>query len=94
MNYKDDDIVVSSRVRLARNLADTPFLPGMTRKDADAVIARAAEAAPELMLVKAGELSPIERQVSSTSRASVIAPAISAMTRGMSLPRYCSSSMP
>ncbi len=63
MNYKDDDIVVSSRVRLARNLADTPFLPGMKKADADSVIARAAEAAPELMLVKAGELSPIERQV-------------------------------
>ncbi len=63
MTYKDDDIVVSSRVRLARNLADTPFLPSMTRKDADSVVARASEAAPELMLVKAGELSPIERQV-------------------------------
>ena len=63
MNYKDDDIVVSSRVRLARNLSDTPFLPGMKKEDADSVIARAAEAAPELMLVKAGELSPIERQV-------------------------------
>lgn len=62
MNYKDDDIVVSSRVRLARNLSDTPFLPGMTRKDADSIIARAAEAAPELMLMKAGELSQIERQ--------------------------------
>ncbi len=63
MNYKDDDIVVSSRVRLARNLSDIPFLPKMTRQDADSIIARASEAAPALMLVKAGELSPIERQV-------------------------------
>ena len=42
------DIVVSSRLRLARNLADVPFPPNMGRDDAEHVLEQAAAVAEHL----------------------------------------------
>ena len=43
-NALERDVVVSSRVRLARNYKDIPFAPSMNREWAQATIRRAADA--------------------------------------------------
>jgi protein arginine kinase len=65
----NSDIVVSSRIRLARNLADLPF-PSMAGKDALAEVLsrvrRATEHLPEArryQFLELGRLSPLDRQV-------------------------------
>lgn len=40
----EQDVVISSRVRLARNYQDLPFSPKLTAEHAETVIARAHEA--------------------------------------------------
>ena len=40
----EQDVVISSRVRLARNYMDTPFFPKITQDQAEAMIARAQSA--------------------------------------------------
>ena len=40
----EQDVVISSRVRLARNYQDLPFSPKLTREAAEQVISRAHEA--------------------------------------------------
>ena len=40
----EQDVVISSRVRLARNYQDLPFSPKLTREAAEEVISRAHEA--------------------------------------------------
>lgn len=64
------DVAVSSRVRLARNLADLPFGPRMSPADAGALLQRTAAAAralpPELgafTLTPMAEFTPLDRQV-------------------------------
>lgn len=43
-NALERDVVVSSRVRLARNYKDIPFAPSMNREWAQETIRRAADA--------------------------------------------------
>ncbi len=47
-NGSASDIVISSRVRLARNLENIPFPPAMERSDAEKVLAAAEEASGRL----------------------------------------------
>ncbi len=64
-----DDVVVSSRVRLARNLADFPFPGAMSIDDEKKVEKRVVEAfrridpGGEFRIIKLKELNPIERRV-------------------------------
>ncbi|MBX6350453.1 MAG: protein arginine kinase [Clostridia bacterium] len=65
------DVVLSSRVRLARNLADTPFPPQMTPDLAERTKERVARAfegwrdreGRPLRLIEIARLSPLDRQV-------------------------------
>ncbi|HHY91795.1 MAG TPA: ATP--guanido phosphotransferase, partial [Firmicutes bacterium] len=63
------DIVVSSRIRLARNLADLPFPPAAGKDALQEVLARARRAAGHLpearryQVLELARLSPLERQV-------------------------------
>jgi len=64
----ESDIVISSRIRLARNLADFPFISRATEQDRgeieralrDAI--RALPAGPELLYVDVARLSGVDRQ--------------------------------
>jgi protein arginine kinase len=64
------DVAVSSRVRLARNVADLPFPPRMQPGDVASLLGRVEDAAgrvPEplgpLLFVRLDALSPLDRQV-------------------------------
>ena len=66
------DIVISSRVRLARNLKNLPFPQGMNEKQAEDVLVQVANALAvrevrqvvgNLEVVPLSELSPLDRQV-------------------------------
>lgn len=66
------DIVISSRVRLARNLGDLPFPQRMSESQAQQVVNRVAQVLAErdvrktlghLEVASLGELSPLERQI-------------------------------
>lgn len=65
------DVVLSSRIRLARNMRDAPYPPRLDRAGAEAVVARVAEAlrgwtdesGRPLRVVRLDALSPLERQV-------------------------------
>ncbi len=65
----DNDVVISSRVRLARNLAGFPFLSRATREDRRQVLETAREhtlsagLAERLMWVDLGDSSSLERDV-------------------------------
>ncbi|MBX6378221.1 MAG: protein arginine kinase, partial [Clostridia bacterium] len=64
------DVVVSSRVRLARNLADVRFQPRQDTAESQRVVTAVEEALPELRsgglgnlaLIRLEECSPLERQ--------------------------------
>ena len=64
----EQDVVISSRVRLARNYQDLPFSPKLTREAAEEVISRAHEAmknSPEggaFSLLRVNELGDDERR--------------------------------
>ena len=45
---KESDVVLSTRVRLARNLKDIPFIGHMNKKDAEAVLEKLQSIAPSL----------------------------------------------
>lgn len=65
------DIVLSSRIRLARNLADVPFPPRLSADDARTVVSRVRQAIPQLErrlkrrfhLIELRGLSQLDRQV-------------------------------
>lgn len=67
----DADVVLSTRVRLARNLADVPFPSRMDRKASDRVVAMVEAALPALRreidqtleLYRLEDLPPLERRV-------------------------------
>lgn len=65
-NGFQDDIVLSTRVRLARNLKGIPFPNRMNGDDGEKVISTVAEALENLnykfTLIRLGELSDVERQ--------------------------------
>lgn len=62
------DIVMSSRVRLARNLANYPFSHWASKKEQEAVMAAAKESIPSIkkikdsLFVEIGKLDPIDKQ--------------------------------
>src|SRR5699024_9754495 len=64
----EQDVVISSRVRLARNYQDLPFSPKLTREAAEEVISRAHEAmknSPEggaFSLLRVNDLGDDERR--------------------------------
>lgn len=71
INYQpapEADVVVSSRVRLARNYADLPFAPKMTAENAEETVRRAAkeiagsEQGNAYRLIHIGELNDGERK--------------------------------
>jgi protein arginine kinase len=65
------DIVLSSRVRLARNLADTPFPSTMDNRMADSLIHRVHRSVSgkdspirdEYQFLKMGDLAPIDKEI-------------------------------
>lgn len=66
---RDDDVVLASRVRLARNLVDLPFPHLASQAALDEVVKRAraaverSNAAQPLKMVRLEDISPLERQV-------------------------------
>ena len=71
-NGSSSDVVISSRVRLARNLADTPFPHLLGDKDADAVLGKIFDCADKIgergfggpvFKVVLDDLMPLDRQV-------------------------------
>ena len=64
----EQDVVISSRVRLARNYQDLPFSPKLTREAAEEVVSRAHEAmkqSPEgeaFTLLRVNDLGDDERR--------------------------------
>jgi len=64
------DVAVSSRVRLARNLADLPFPPKMQPADVESLLVRIERAVREVpselgtfTFARLGDLTPLDRQV-------------------------------
>ena len=55
------DVVLSSRVRLARNLADLPFGAKMTKSQRDELLDRAKKALPDLKYIEVSALSDSEK---------------------------------
>lgn len=66
-NGKENDIVVSSRVRLARNLAELPFPPRFDQQHAKSVLERVAKVAavclPECRVLYFSDLPKVEREI-------------------------------
>ena len=64
-----DDVVISSRIRLARNLAGVPFLSRCSPAQQSELVQRlrdgvlAAELAPEMFYVDVPAAGPLDRQV-------------------------------
>ena len=56
------DIVLSSRVRLARNIENIPFGSKMTEEHQLQVIQRAKDALPQMTYIDFSQMSPVERQ--------------------------------
>ncbi len=56
------DVVLSSRIRLARNLRNIPFGSKMTKENQVEVIQKAKNALPEMTFVDFSAMSPVERQ--------------------------------
>lgn len=66
-NGKENDIVVSSRVRLARNLEDLPFPSAFTKEHAKKVLERiagvTAECLPDCRVLNFSDLPRVEREI-------------------------------
>lgn len=68
---QESDVVVSTRVRLARNFDDFPFVTKMTKNDAEFIVNKCREAlidtnstlSKNLKLYKMDELSPLDKQI-------------------------------
>lgn len=56
------DIVLSSRVRLARNIADIPFGNAMTTEQQTEVLDKVKSALPDMKFVDFSAMSPLQRQ--------------------------------
>jgi protein arginine kinase len=65
----DGDVVISTRIRLARNLADLPFPSRASREELKEILSRLEQAKEHLpeakryLLLEIGRLSPLEQQV-------------------------------
>ena len=58
---KDGDVVLSSRVRLARNIKDIPFGNRMTEAHQDEVISRCKNALSDMKFISLEEMSDVEK---------------------------------
>ncbi|MBO7148775.1 MAG: protein arginine kinase [Clostridia bacterium] len=73
---KENDVVLSSRVRLARNIKDYPFAPMLDETGAREIIEKTKHALDDYTVIDMTEISPIERQ--SYVEKHIISPAFAA----------------